>query len=91
MEEQKIPWYVSSTGDGISLRVKSFLIGILPAILLVLKLSGYEISNEEAGSFINIIALVVSAFVTILASIYHMKGWARRNFYKTTNQGKFMK
>lgn len=80
---------VSSTGVGLSTRVKSFLTGILGAVVLVLNLIGHPLSPEEANSGVDLIVSIVAGFEMAVSAGFHAYGWLRRNFYKQQSLGKF--
>ena len=88
--ESNLPlWLLSSTGTGLSLRVKSFLIGILPTALVVSKLIGYPILETDATAFVDIAVTVIESVVAIIAGFYQFAGWKRATFYKKNLLGKF--
>ena len=92
MNETNLPnWLVSSTGEGLSLRVKSFLVGVLPTVLVVSKLIGHPILETDANTTIDLTVTLIEAGVAFLAAIYHAVGWVRARFYKKNNLGKFAK
>lgn len=82
-------WITSSTGEGLSLRVKSFLVSIIPIIILVAHLSGYSITSENINSLIEQITVVISSVVTIISAIGYIYGQLRAMQYKHMQIGKF--
>jgi hypothetical protein len=80
---------LSSQGDGMSLRVKSFLIGLAPVIVLISNLMGSPIVQEDIDILIFQIVNVVSAFGTIVSAGFFIFGWARAKVFKAGKLGKY--
>jgi hypothetical protein len=76
----------SSTGDMISLRVKSFLLAILPMAVAF----GW-IEKEQGEIGINLVGQFILAMQALIAVALHIEGWARRNYNKANNLGAFKK
>ena len=81
MENQQT-WWVSSTGAGLALRVKAILIGLLPVIVLILKLVGVNISESDLVN-------IISGIVEIIAIVAFIYGLVRKNFNKQNRLGKY--
>ena len=78
----------SSSADGkISERAKSFLFAILPIVLVVAPLFGFEITKPEEG--ISSIVAVIASVELVLAAVWHAKGWIDRNFRRKNKLGAF--
>lgn len=58
-------WFLSSTGSGdLSLTIKSLLLGVVPVVVTVAKLHGYEFAESDLVQLIdNIFAVVAMAGV----------------------------
>jgi len=84
-------WLVSSTGEGIALRVKSTLTGLAGAIVLVSALIGKPIDGSEVDSIIEAVTTILSGFTVVVSAIYFVIGWVRRNYLKKNSLGKFSK
>ena len=81
----------SSDGSGsLSLRVKTFLIGIVPLILVVSRLAGHSLTGSDVNAGIDIVATIIEAGIALIAAVYHGIGWIRANFNKKNQLGKFM-
>lgn len=66
-------WYVSSTGQGLSLTIKGLLIGLIPAIIAVGKLSGVDIAESD-------LTAVIEAVTQIIAGITILIGFGRKAY-----------
>ena len=78
----------SSAGDGkVSERVKSLMLAALPVILFAAPLFGFQITNPEEG--ISTIVAVIAAVELAISAVWHLKGWADRNFRKQNSLGAF--
>lgn len=73
-----LPWYVSSEGAGLAQRIISLSALIIP----VLSAFGVNIAPGDIEPFVN------GGFVIVFA-IWHLWAWARANFNKQNNLGKF--
>ena len=83
-------WLLSTAGDGrLSARVNSLLLGILPVILLIAPMFGFEITNSEEG--VKSVVAFVAAVELVIAAVWQIRGWAQRSFRKTNSLGKFAK
>jgi hypothetical protein len=71
-------WLTSSEGQGLSLRVKSFVALIVP----LLSAFGIQIVSEEVDKFID------ASFVLVFG-IVHFYGWVRARRNKVMGTGKF--
>ena len=47
-------WYTSSTGSGLSLTIKGLLVGVVPIIVGLARVYGYDLTEEELLNFINV-------------------------------------
>lgn len=88
-ENQQIPWWVSSTGEGLSVRVKSFLVGALPAVVVIAPLFGFNITEAAGNDLIASVVGTLSAVGTITAGLWHIYGWIRAFVFKKQGLGKF--
>ncbi len=78
--EQKYPFWVSSTGQGVAQRIISLVALIIP----ILSLFGINITQSDAEAVINAGLIVVFA-------IWQTWAWARARFFKQNAMGKFAK
>jgi hypothetical protein len=83
-QTQITPWYQSSTGEGVSMRIKSSIALVIPVLNLILKGYGVELVPDSINE-------IVDAVFLIIFSILQVYGWARRNFFKAQGMGKFAK
>ena len=75
-------WYISSDGENISLRIKSFLALLIPVANILLEKVGVNMVAESIDPFIDAIFIVVFG-------VLHIWGWARRTFNKKNKLGRF--
>lgn len=86
----KLPnWLLSSSGEGVALRWKSFAAGVVPLALLVAKFLGYDITPDAANEAVGIVEEIILWAWTVGSIWKHIEGWANRNFRKELGQGKF--
>lgn len=92
MEKSNLPnFLLSSTGEGLALRVKAFLVGILPAVLIIARLRGYTIAEQDASAVVDSIVTLIEGGITVISAVYMIIGFVRANHYKRNNLGKFAK
>lgn len=85
-------WLQSSDGSGdLSLRVKSFLLALLPLAYLAFKVSGHELGSGSLEDLVNEVGNFVAALTGLIAIVLHINAWARRNVYKQAGTGAFSK
>ena len=90
MENSNLPkWLVSSTGEGLAMRAKAFLVGILPTVLIVSRLFGYTLEAQDANAIIDAVTLLLEGGVMVISAIYFVQGWVRANHFKRNKLGKF--
>jgi len=78
----KSPWWQSSTGSGLALRVQSFVLAtVVPVLVAVLKAIGVEVD----------VVPIVGGLLEVFAIGLFLYGLARRNFNKKNSLGKFAK
>ena len=66
-------WYTSSTGSGLSLTIKGLLVGIVPIIVGLARVYGYDLTENELLNFIDVVFQAVSislVFVGLLRKLY---------------------
>ncbi len=76
------PWYISSSGENISLRLKSFLALLIPIANILLEKAGINLAAESIDPFIDAIFIVVFG-------ILHIVGWVKRAVRKRDKLGVF--
>ena len=86
---KKLPDFLtSSAGDGkLSARVNSLLLGLLPVIILIAPMFGWQITNGEEG--VKLLVSSIAAIEGLIAIVWQIRGWAERNFRKQNKLGKF--
>lgn len=77
-EETKTPWYVSSSGSGLSSSIMGFsVVGIGQGISLALRLFDIEISETEIAEFIiagmGVVGSFMVAFGLLRKMVYRVK------------------
>ena len=87
---QKIEDFVlSSSGQGLSLRLKSLLTGITSLAVLVAPLLGLDLTPESWGAGADLAEKVVGALVLAASGLFQFKGWVRARFNKENKLGRF--
>lgn len=84
-------WLVSSEGTGLSLRVKGYLLTIIPMVVIISKLLGHPLLEADLSTLSDSVVLILACAGTILGSVMSIAGWARRNFNKQQGLGTFRK
>lgn len=80
----------SSDGSGdLSLRVKSFLVGLVPLAVFVSAALGHPLTTESLNGLVNDIVNIASALTLIGAAVAHVVAWKDANFRKQAGLGKF--
>lgn len=87
----KLPKFLlSSSGNGeLSQRAKSFLLAVLPALLLVAPIFGFKIEIAEGESLVNMLVRTIALIEGLIAVVWQIKGWSDRNFRKANKLGAF--
>ena len=75
-------WYISSSGEGIALRVKSFIALLIPVANILLEKAGINLVAESIDPFIDAIFIVIFGFSFIV-------GWILRAVRKRHKLGVF--
>ena len=61
------PFYISSTGEGLSLTIQGLgLTGLISSLSLISRLLGYDISENELTTIVGGSLLIVSTAMTII-------------------------
>ena len=75
MQQTNTPWYVSSTGDGLSATIGGLsVVGIGQAISLVAGLLGHPVSQDA-------VAAGLTTIVTAVGALYAAYGVLRKVYY----------
>lgn len=83
-------WFTSSTdGQSIALRWKALSAGIVPILVLVGPLLGFEIAEEAWKELFGAVGDAIVQIWGLGSLIAFIWGWARRNVLKQLGQGKF--
>lgn len=87
----KLPeWLQSSDGSGsLALRVKSFLLLLVPLLALGLPAAGIDITAESLNEGVELVYNLILAVTGVLAIVLQLKGWADRNFRKKNGLGAY--
>ena len=81
--ETKLPnWLLSSTGEGLALKIKGLLITLIPIFILAGKSFGWEWTQEGWAEFIEKGSGAISGVVIFI-------GVARQFFYKKNKLGRY--
>lgn len=81
----------SSSGEGVALRWRSAAMAVVPVLVILANLAGYNITQEVFGEFVNLIADLILGIWFVASLLLHIKGWAERNFRKRNKLGAFSK
>ncbi len=69
MNTTKTAWWISSTGEGLSLTIKGALIALLPAILMIARLFGIEIMKADLVLLVDLLSKFVAGAVIAVGLI----------------------
>ncbi len=79
---------LSSSGEGLALRWKSFATGILPLLLLILPRLGVNVLPSDADTLIQLGYDLIVDGALVLSVIFHIIGWSRAVLMKQNRAGK---
>lgn len=65
----KKTWWISSTGEGLSLTIKGFLIAILPGVLVLARLLGVDLAEADFVLLIDLLAKFVAGAIIAIGVI----------------------
>lgn len=74
------PWYVSSTGKGLSLTIKGILVGLIPIILILAK-TLFDIDLDELE-----LMNIIEGISAIFAGVIVVFGLIRKIYLKFTKK-----
>ena len=80
---------LSSTGEGLSLRFQSLCAGLFPLLLALSPVLGLGLTSEDLEGFKLLVLEVLATAMTLAATVQHINGWLRHNFYKKAELGRF--
>lgn len=61
------PWFTSSAGSGdLSLTIKSLLLGVIPILVTVAKMNGYEIAENDIVQLVDNVFAVIAIIGVII-------------------------
>ena len=87
---QKIEDFVmSSEGQGLSMRLKSLLVGLSSIAVLLGPAVGLDLTPESWGEGADIAEKIVGALVLAASGFFQFKGWVRARFNKENKLGRF--
>ncbi len=73
-------WYESSKGSGLSATIGGLsIVGVIPAIMIIIKILGFDIPQEEVVKMITAITVLVGTAITIF-------GLGRKIYFSIKNQ-----
>ena len=76
MEKENTPWFISSSGSGLSLTLGGFAIGgLIPLIAVLARIIGIELSELELITLFDVIVASVSSVMIAVGAI-------RKIYYK---------
>jgi len=79
----KKPFWLSSTGEGLALRAKALLLGIVPIAIAFSPLIGFQITENE-------LIQGIEALTGLLAAGMFIWGLVRNIWYRNRKLGKFV-
>ena len=79
------PWYISSTGEGLALRIKGALLALIPLILIALKYYHIEIGNGELNAFADLVEKLVTDIFAVISGTMLIYGQLRAWYLKFKN------
>lgn len=75
----KYPFLESSVQPGkVALRIRGFLVSLIPAIVFIANLKGWDIGEEGVRLIIDKIFEVASAAGTVIGAMMFLWGWIRK-------------
>lgn len=76
---RQFPILGSSVEPGkVALRVRGILVALVPGVILVAQLKGWQIGEEGLMAIIDSIVEVVTAGAVIVGAAMHIWGWVRK-------------
>lgn len=80
MSNNNQAWYISSTGQGVSLTLKGILVGLVPLISGLSKVYGYDVPEGEILELVETVFQVVSLGMVLI-------GLGRKLLYRFKPRG----
>lgn len=74
---QKNEWYISSSGEGLSLTIKGALIGLIPLFIFVGQQFKIELTQENLTQGIQLISELISASIIVVGLLRKAWNWAK--------------
>lgn len=71
------PWYISSSGHGLSLTLKGLALGVVPTIVVLLSMAGVSVVENDLVELVETAAAIVSGIVVLV-------GLGRKIYYTAT-------
>jgi len=72
---QKNKWYVSSTGEGISLTLKGAIVALVPTIVLIANYFGADLTTNAILADIEVIWTGIAALMIIIGFLRKVYYW----------------
>lgn len=64
------PWYVSSTGQGLSLTIKGILVGLIPIIIMLANMFfSVDLTQVELVDIVDQVTTLIATVVTVLGLV----------------------
>jgi hypothetical protein len=80
-------FFLSSTGEGLSLRLKS----LTTLIVFAGGLLGFVVNTDQLNGLFDVLALSVTAIGTLISAATYARAHARMIFYRENKLGRFSK
>jgi hypothetical protein len=74
------PYYISSTGKGLSLTIKDLLLSVVPLVIIVARLKGLELTEGDFMPIVDTIIGVVENVTTAAAGVMVLYGLGRKAY-----------
>lgn len=73
-------WIVTSSADAnkTSLTVKGFLVGIIPAAMILLHIANINVGQEQLTGFIDAFSVVIQDALTLISAVMFLWGLIRK-------------
>jgi len=81
--------FQSSTGEGLAKRWQSLFVGIVPLLVFLSSIFGWNLVEADFSELNGIIVVIISTAVALWQAVEHAQGWFRRNLNKKLGKGKF--
>ena len=83
--ENKQAWYLSSTGKGLALRIKS----LVPIVVAIAGAFNLSLDSEGLNGLADTLEVAAVAALALVGAVYQVVGWLRMKRYKVEKLGKY--